>query len=202
MSRHPTTRSTTPIDPGDDAALALALQSGRPDAVRLLLDRYEALLLGICSRLLGHRQDAEDVVQETFLRALRAIGRFDLRRPLRPWLIRIAVNRCRSWRARSARHAAPIGLLDDHADGRSGLHDPDDLLGTLQAALNQLRPEYQTVFRLFHERGLPYDQIALSLGRPAGTIKTWLHRARAELAAQLARNGHLESPPSVSGDAP
>jgi RNA polymerase sigma-70 factor (ECF subfamily) len=190
VSRRATEATPAPPEIGDDASLALALQAGRHDAARLFVERYETLLLGVCSRLLGHRQDAEDVVQETFLRALRAIGRFDRSKPLRPWLIGIAVNRCRTWRARAGRRAVPLGLLDDHPDRRSAPHDPDDLTGALDAAVARLRPEYRTVFVLYHERGLPYEEIAASLGRPVGTIKTWLHRSRAELAADLARGGH------------
>ena len=67
-------------------------------------------------------------------------------------------------------------------------------LGTGAAALGvkaiaRLRPEYRLVFLLFHEQNLSYEEIALSAGRPVGTVKTWLHRARAELAEHLIRRG-------------
>jgi RNA polymerase sigma-70 factor (ECF subfamily) len=188
--------TSAPHEPGDDATLAQDLRSGRQEAARRLVERYEGLLIGVCSRLLGHRQDAEDVVQETFVRALRGIGRFDPARPLRPWLIGIAVNRCRTWRSRSRRRVVAYGLLDDHADRRAAVPDPDDLAGALEVALARLRSEYRAVFVLYHERGLPYEEIAASLDRPVGTIKTWLHRARAQLAADLARGGHA---PGASG---
>ncbi len=187
----------------DDSALAFDLQSGRPEAARLLVERYQSLLLGVCSRMLGHRHDAEDVVQETFVRALRSIGGFERGKPLRPWLIGIAVNRCRTWKSRQRLPVGGPALLEAHPDRHPAIQDPDDLAGALQNALGRLRPEYRAVFVLYHEQGLSYDEIAVSVARPVGTVKTWLHRARAQLAADLTRSGHVppeQRPPSASGE--
>jgi RNA polymerase sigma-70 factor (ECF subfamily) len=141
--------------------------------------------------MLNHRQDAEDVTQETFLRALRAILGFDPSRPIRPWLLEIAANRCRTALAHRGRRPRldPVSAAHEHADPRSRPSDPDDLAGELSKAVNRLRPEYRAVFLLYHEQNLSYDEIARSLERPVGTVKTWLHRARAELAHDLASRG-------------
>jgi RNA polymerase sigma-70 factor (ECF subfamily) len=141
--------------------------------------------------MMNHRQDAEDLAQETFVRALRGILGFDAARPLRPWLLEIAANRCRSALARRARRpplvsSEPVG---DRVDPRPGLADPDDLAGELERGLQTLRPEYRLVFVLFHEQNLSYDEIARAVARPVGTVKTWLHRARAQLAEDLSRRG-------------
>jgi RNA polymerase sigma-70 factor (ECF subfamily) len=157
----------------------------------LLVERYQGVVFGLCYRMLNHRQDAEDVTQETFLRALRAIFGFDAARPIRPWLMEIAANRCRtalSLRSRRPR-PAPAAAAQEHADPRPGSSDLDDLVSELNRAVNQLRPEYRAVFLLYHEQSLSYEDIARSLGRPVGTVKTWLHRARAELADYLTRRG-------------
>src|SRR3954469_16967107 len=84
----------------DDRALIEALRTGDPQAPRLLVERFQGVLFGLCLRMLGHRQDAEDVLQEVFLRALRGMAGFDGTRPLRPWLLGIAANRCRTALAR------------------------------------------------------------------------------------------------------
>src|SRR5262245_19417218 len=167
----------------DDPALVEALRCSDPQAPRLLIERYQGVVFGLCYRMMSHRQDAEDVVQETFLRALRAMAGFDSTRPLRPWLLEIAANRCRTALARRARQPslAPSGPVDDRVDHRPGLADPSDLAGELERALNRLRPEYRLVFVLFHEQNLSYDEIAQAVARPIGTVKTWLHRARAQL---------------------
>ena len=149
---------------------------------------------GLCLRLLSHRHDAEDVTQEVFLRIFRSLRRWDSSRPLRPWIMGIAVNRCRTWMAQRVRRPELADYLQDTAAGPA----PDDsaeLLAEIQAAVGDLRPEYRTVFVLFHEHGQPYEEIAAALGRPVGTIKTWLHRARLEVLEQLKRRGMVADEP-------
>src|SRR5262245_52781890 len=80
----------------DDAALVRRCLRGQPDAMRGLIERFQSEVFGLCVRLLTHRQDAEDVTQETFLRVFRSLRRWDSNRPLRPWVMGIAVNRCRT----------------------------------------------------------------------------------------------------------
>jgi RNA polymerase sigma-70 factor (ECF subfamily) len=71
--------------------------------------------------------------------------------------------------------------------------DASELLSEIHAALRELRPEYREVFVLFHEQGQPYDIIADAVGRPVGTIKTWLHRARTEVLERLRRRGMVSA---------
>ena len=119
-------------------------------------------------------------------------------RPLRPWLLEIAANRCRTAMARRARRPASAShAIEDRADPRPAFVDPDDLVGELERGLQALRPEYRMVFTLFHEQNLSYDEIAAALSRPVGTIKTWLHRARAQLAESLGRSIVPRRSPSV-----
>ena len=174
----------------DDRALVEALRAGDPQAPRLLIDRFQGVVFGLCYRMLGHREDAEDAAQEALLRALRAIAGFDVNRPLRPWLLEIAANRCRTALGRRARRpSVGIEAIEDCADHRPPPGDPDDLAGALECGLQSLRPEYRMVFTLFHEQNLSYEEIAMALARPVGTVKTWLHRARAQLAEELSRRG-------------
>ncbi len=173
----------------DDRALVLALRAGDPRAPRWLIEQFQGVLFGLCLRMMGHRHDAEDVVQETFLRALRAVTGFQEDRPLRPWLLGIAANRCRTALSKRSRRPQVAESVVEAVDTRPGTGDPDDLAGELGRALERLRPEYRAVFTLFHEQGLRYEEIGSALGRPIGTIKTWLHRARAEMAADLSQRG-------------
>jgi DNA-directed RNA polymerase specialized sigma24 family protein len=157
----------------DDRALVETLRSGDPKAPGLLFDRFHGVVFGLCLRMMRHRHDAEDVVQETFLRALGGI----------------AANRCRTALGRRSKRPVAAESVEESVDHRPGLADPDDLAGELERALGRIRPDYRLVFVLFHEQGLPYEEIALVIDRPIGTVKTWLHRARAELADDLTRRG-------------
>jgi RNA polymerase sigma-70 factor (ECF subfamily) len=177
--------------PMDDPALVEALRSGDPQAPRLLVERFQGVVFGLCYRMMNHQQDAEDVAQETFVRALRSMARFDTSRPIRPWLLEIAANRCRTALARRSRRPilASAKSVAGRADPRAAVADPDDLAGELERALSCLRPEYRLVFVLFHEQNLMYEEIAQAISRPVGTVKTWLHRARAQLAENLSSRG-------------
>jgi len=180
----------------DDAALVRRCLRGDAEAVRALVERFQAEVYGLCVRLLGHRHDAEDVSQEVFLRVFRSLRRWDSSRPLRPWVMGIAVNRCRTWVSQRARRPELANYLQDTAAAPAP-DDSTELLAEICAAVAALRPDYRTVFVLFHEHGHPYDEIALALGRPVGTIKTWLHRARLEVFDHLKRRGMVADEPLI-----
>ena len=138
--------------------------------------------------MLGDRHDAEDVTQEVFLRVFRSLKRWDASRPLKPWLFAIAVNRCRTQAGKRGKRPQLLEYLPDTAAAKPE-DDSAELRRELTVALNGIRPEYREAFILFHEQGCPYEEIARRLGRPEGTIKTWLHRARLELLDLLRTRG-------------
>jgi RNA polymerase sigma-70 factor (ECF subfamily) len=172
----------------EDATLVRRCLRGDTVAVEALVARFQAEVYGLCVRLLNHRHDAEDVTQEVFLRIFRSLKRWDSSRPLRPWVMGIAVNRCRTWLMQRARRPELADYLQDTVPGPA-TDDSAELLREIQDALAELRPEYREVFVLFHEHGHPYEDIAGALDRPVGTIKTWLHRARLEMLDRLQRRG-------------
>ena len=182
----------------DEAALVRRCLRGDAEAVQALVERFQAEVFGLCVRLLNHRHDAEDVTQEVFLRVFRSLRRWDAARPLRPWIMGITVNRCRTWLAQRARRPEVVHYLQDTAASPPG-DDAAELLREIHAAVAALRPDYRSVFVLFHEHGRPYEEIALALGRPVGTIKSWLHRARLEVLERLQQRGMV---PAEAGAGP
>src|SRR5262249_50793017 len=134
--------------------------------------------------------DAEDVTQEVFLRVFRSLKRWDKARPLKPWIMGITVNRCRTWLGQRARRPELVVHLQDTAHAPSA-DDSVELANEIQAAVAELRLEYRSVFVMYHEQGESYDEIAEALGKPVGTVKTWLHRARFEVLQRLRRRGMI-----------
>lgn len=183
----------------EDAALVKRCLRGDGDAVRTLVTQFQTDVYALCVRLLSHRHDAEDVTQEVFLRIFRSLRRWDPTRPLKPWIIGITVNRCRTWMSQRAKRPDLVHYLQDTAPAPE-TDDSAELLQEIAVALARLRPEYREVFVLFHERGQAYEVIAEALDRPVGTIKTWLHRARMEVLDHLRRRGMVEE--ETPGDPP
>ncbi len=155
--------------------------------MRALVEQFQGMVFGLCYRMLGHREDAEDVAQDVFLRVFRSLHRWDSARPLKPWLLTIAANRCRTALATRSRRPVPAEFVDLAADNARA--DDKDLAEEVQRALENLREEYRTCFVLFHQQELSIAEIGEIMGSPQGTVKTWLHRARRDLAEQLKRRG-------------
>lgn len=188
-------------DAGSDEALAERVRAGGDTAAfAVLVSRYRGRIIALARRMLsegsGGGEEAEDVAQETFVAAYDRRASFRRGEPFRPWLYRIAVNRCLDrLRARARRPA----LLDfdsvpepEEPGGdplRSILADERD--DRLNDAVAALPPKLRAVFLLRHLDDLSYDEIAVATGLPMGTVKTHLFRARTHLRQAL--TGYLQS---------
>lgn len=177
----------------DDSELVQQCLTGDEAALRAFMRRYQGLVFSLCLRMLGHREDAEDVAQESFLRVFRNLHRWDRNRPLKPWLLTIVANRCRTALERRSRlpghNELAIGLAEERRDHSRQSQEELDLGEELDLALSQLREEYRLCFVLFYRDELSYQEIGEALECPQGTVKTWLHRARAQLVTLLRERG-------------
>ena len=177
----------------EDASLVERTLAGEREAFALLLERHAERVYSLCYALLRHPQDAEDACQETFLRAYRALGRFDRRYGFAGWLLKIAANHCRD-RLRRRRRLPGLERLNGRGESIASppadpaRHRRDALLNAVRRALDLLPPVYREVFHLYHREGLSYAEMAEVLGRPVGTIKTQLHRARRRLCELVRRS--------------
>lgn len=167
--------------------------AGDQQAMLDLVNRFRGQVFGLCYRMLGHRQDAEDAAQETFTRALRNLRSWDSNRDFEPWLLAIAGNRCRTALSRRMRRPSTYTLNEPVASGAPDMQAAKQLAEEVELALGSLRAEYREAFVLFHEHELSYAQIAEALGRPIGTVRTWIHRARRELIQFLQAREVVES---------
>ena len=168
-----------------NAALAEQFRQNDPVAFSKLFGRYHSLVFNRCLRMLQHRQDAEDVTQETFSRMAKYIDRWDPKKPLEPWLIAIAGNRCRTHLSRR-RHLESLSETSEPATLQSAQEQAAaSLREEVSLAISRLPENQRLAFKLFHEQSMAYDQIARKLDCPVGTVKTWVHRARTNLMDQL-----------------
>jgi RNA polymerase sigma factor (sigma-70 family) len=166
----------------------------RPDPADLagIFDRYGAELLRYCARRVGP-DHAEDVVADTFLTAHANFRQFDPDRGLLPWLYGIATNLLRRHRreeVQAYRALARTGVLEDSGDEWDRATERMDARRSRQRlakALASLPVKQRDLLLLFAVAQLEYDEIAVALRMPVGTVRSTLHRARAKVRAALAR---------------
>ncbi len=170
----------------DDRSLARAVTAGDEAAFRALYRRHTPAMYGLVTRLLGEAgADADDVIQEAWIRAVRALPRFEWRSTLRTWLCGIAVNRVREQVRRQGRRLDDQPL-DGHAVGftpRPGGHLD------LEAAVATLPDGYRTVLLLHDWEGYSHPEIARRLDIAVGTSRSQLFHARRALRRLLGPDG-------------
>lgn len=180
----------------DDVRQLIARCLGCDESAMLeLVERFRGQVFGLCYRMLNQRQDAEDAAQETFVRVLKNLHRWDAARDFEPWLLAIAGNRCRTALANRLKRSQVQPLLDDSVAGAVvDLQAAHSMAEEVQLALGRLRDEYRQAFVLFHEQELSYAEIAEIMSCPIGTVKTWIHRARLEMMQFLRHRGIGQEP--------
>jgi RNA polymerase sigma-70 factor, ECF subfamily len=183
-----------------DTALVQRAQANDRAAFNEIVLRYKGKVYNFIHRMIPSTQDAEDLAQETFVRAYLSIRSFQSRASLNTWLFRIATNLCIDHSRRTKRAQGVVSSLseesDDDADMQRDIpdveYDPQRLLlnkelgAQLDMALRELPDKLRTVVLLFDVEGLPYDEIAAIAGCPLGTVKSRLFNARAALREKLA----------------
>lgn len=171
-----------------DTHLILRAAEGDEEAFDLLCAAHRPALTSLAMRMLRNADDVNDVVQDTFLKAFRAIRDFDPQRPIRPWLCRICANCCVDV-VRSRRRDGEGLDAHEHALAVSSGAD-DRAEGSIQQsqvleAIGRLPEKYRRIILMRHFRHMDVVEIAQALDKPEGTIKSWLFRARALLKKDL-----------------
>jgi RNA polymerase sigma-70 factor, ECF subfamily len=189
-----------------DVALAARLASDLDGSFRALVATHEDRLYTIAVRLLGDHRDAEEVAQDAFVRAYRAMSGYDADRirqlRLRPWLAAIVVNLSRNRRRRLDERTPPLQLEPiveaggepPGSDDRASPHARAagrETLRTLAAALAELPPGPRAAVVLRHVDGLSVAETAAALDRPEGTVKAQVSRGLAQLRLHLAHDPDL-----------
>jgi RNA polymerase sigma-70 factor (ECF subfamily) len=178
----------------DEARLVAQALAGSQSAFEQIVRRYERPVISLIARMTKDPALAEDLAQESFVKAFRSLAAFDTTRRLSSWLFRIAHNTALDAMRRSHSSATSIDTSDDPRDGPAAPPVPDPveqraLGGALQAALARVRLEYRVATVLRYEEGLSFEEIGHVMGVPAATARSHVHRARKELMRLLTAAG-------------
>lgn len=175
-----------------------ALKAGSQDAFTVMVERYSPTVYNLALRMLNNPQEAEEVLQETFISAFRSLDRFEARSQLGTWLYRIAYNAALM---RLRKHQVPVASIDEPMPGEEGEALPRELVdwtalpdrvllagelrGVLSAAIAELPETLRSVFVLRDIEGLSTAETAEVLGLTETNVKVRLHRARLALRERL-----------------
>ena len=195
-----------PLGPAaSDQDVVLEARRGSDAAYRELVRRYERPVFSLIFRMVRDRELAEDLTQETFIKALNALASYRPEFKFSSWIFKIANNAAIDQLRRReldtlSLDGSPSAETPDAVEatalqvGSKGESPLDELEArevgkAIEIAIGKLRPEYRSCIMLRHVEGLAYEEIAASLDLPLGTVKTYIHRARNELRLYL---GHLK----------
>lgn len=182
-----------------DAELARDARAGSEAAYRELVGRYATPSINFIYRYVHDRALAEDLAQEGFLRVYQRLDTYDASRKFSSWFFQVLrnitidylrVNRLpTSSLDELEQEGRPTKAIDAESVSPEDAAQQTELAGAMNTALARLRPEYREVVVLRYQEGLTQPEIADALGLPTGTVKTYLHRARKELAEILSKSG-------------
>ena len=185
----------------DEEELVKAIGNGDQGALGELLDAYQHRVYNVCLRMVGNRDDAAEVTQETMLKVIQHIGEFKGRSHIATWIIRIAMNLAVSHlRKRRLRQTTSLDAADNDQSVSLGQQLPDrrepapesnvqqkEMSAYLHVALGQVDEQFRSVLVLRDIEQMGYQQIAAVLELPVGTVKSRLFRARLALRQRLQR---------------
>ena len=179
----------------EDAALVRAAQKGDRDAFSALVSRHAASILNLTTRMLGSTADAEDVAQESFVAAYKALARFQGESKFSTWLYRIAMNKCTDALRARRRPEVSLDAADDESATMWEIADEEtphwaleqaELAWVLDKSIESLPHLYRQSFVLRHIEGLGYDEMSEILGVHRDTLKMRVYKARTLLCQALA----------------
>ncbi|MBD5633377.1 MAG: sigma-70 family RNA polymerase sigma factor [Candidatus Eremiobacteraeota bacterium] len=174
------------IESAADGALVDLARAGSDDAFGILVGRYRAPVVRLAYRLTRDADEANDIAQDSFIRAYRRIADFQPDRPFARWLFVIARNASLDALRRRRRSVAIVASAEPVAEiGPEDVALRNEEKAQVQVALEALPAKYRDVLELYYMYELRYREIALTLDIPIGTVKTYISRAKRRLREEL-----------------
>jgi RNA polymerase sigma-70 factor, ECF subfamily len=200
MTSNPSGEAGPRVEPLRDQEAIERCLGGDANAFGALVVRYQDRIFNACVRIVGHRETAREMAQEAFLRAFERLRTFRQGSRFSTWLFAIAINQCRSElrRRKTKKHRPPLSLDAGRSDDGGGgweppSAEPDPSAGVLasetgrrvEAELAELPKKYRIPVVLRDVEGMSYEEIAVVIDAPVGTVRSRIHRGRQVLRERL-----------------
>ncbi len=178
------------MDESPDRGLVLRTRRGEVEAFGQLVNGHQTSVFNVCYRMLGERREAEDLTQETFIRAYRRLNTYNVELPFGPWIRRVAANLCLNHLKKS--RVVRVPLIDEvDVSFEETTQNPEMIRQhaeqeeAVRAAILELPPHYRAVIELRHFQEMSYAEISEALDIPMSDVKSHLFRARKLLSKKL-----------------
>jgi len=175
----------------DDNRLIAEILSGNKSAMKMLVERYKKKAFFLALGMVGNSDEAYDISQEAFIKVFKSAGRFDQNQRFFPWFYSIVINLCKDCLHRRETHDSKKIDIDDNSfllvderNPETTLVKKEEAVG-VQKAIMKLDPEDREIIMLKHFRDVSYEEIAVLLNIPKGTVMSRLYYARKKLAKLL-----------------
>jgi len=170
--------------------LLLRSKRGDTEAYGQLVKLYQKSVFNVCYRMLNERRDAEDLTQESFVRAYQRLETFDLTRPFGPWIRRLATNQCLNYLQRKFFVYEELEEERQLPSADRGKNPETEQVQREQAesirgAISRLSPQFRAVIEMRHFQDMSYAEISEALGMPLSDVKSNLYRGRRQLAREM-----------------
>jgi RNA polymerase sigma-70 factor, ECF subfamily len=176
---------------GEIADAVRAVRAGDVQAYATIVERFQGPLMTLCTALLRNRQAAEELAQDTLVRAYERLDSFDLRQPMKPWLCKIAYRLAQEQRRSRGRETArQEAVATMHQQSRDSSEPAERLFADersemLWQAVSELPVSQRTAVVLYYRESLSVDEVATAMSVTSGTVKTHLFRARSQIRSTL-----------------
>ena len=188
---------TPPAEPEDESGLLERARSGDQSAFATLVERHQNRAFALALRMVGSREEAEEIVQDAFVRVWRALPRFRGESRFSTWLYQIVLRRCYDGRrmlgVRRAREAPLDETFEASATDTNGSVERLDAARDVEPLVASLPDAQRAAITLYYLEERSIEEVARTMGIPAGTVKTHLHRARASLRGAWQRRAVREN---------
>lgn len=188
-----------------DSEIIKQCKNGDREALNKIMEKYQNIMFGMAYNILSDYQDAEDAVQETFIKVYKSISSFKGDSAFTTWLYVICRNSCNDILRKRRKHSVVTSIDSDETDDgpvrgiKSDAPSPEDMVelsetqALVREAINSLKPEYKEILVLSDIEQLSYDEVSSILKIPNGTVKSRLNRARNALRKKLSDKRELFS---------
>lgn len=165
----------------DDHQLVKQVLAGGDAALKLLIERYERLVAHMVARVIAEDMDREEICQDVFIKIYEKLGTFRFDAKLSTWIATIAYRSAVNFAKKKRIEQVDIDSVDFKLGAEENITEQEDMTAFVHTLVDQLPVNYRTVLTLFYLDGFSYPEIVQITDMPEGTVKNYIHRARAKL---------------------